>query len=99
MARLLRGVGRDYSVAVVLLAWELLARSGWVNPRLFPSLETIADELWRLVESQVLFRHAGATLLRVVVGFALAGAGGVLLGFLMARARLFQRVFEPLFSF
>jgi len=97
--RLLRGLARYYSVVVVLLAWELIAHSGRVNPRLFPSLETIGDELWRLIDSQVIFRHAGATLLRVVVGFALAGVGGVLLGFLMARVRLFQRAFEPLFSF
>ena len=86
-------------VVLALLAWELLARSGWVNPRLFPSLETIADELWRLVDSQVIFRHAGATLLRVLVGFALAAVGGVLVGFLMARLRVFERVSEPLFSF
>jgi NitT/TauT family transport system permease protein len=99
MARLLRGVGRYYSVAVVLLAWELLAHSGLVNPRLFPSLETIADELWRLIESQTIYRHAGATLLRVVAGFGLAAVVGVLLGFLMARLRIVERAFEPLFSF
>jgi NitT/TauT family transport system permease protein len=101
--RPLRGVldwlGRYYSVLVVLAAWELLARSGWVNPRLFPSLVTIGDELWRLVESQVIFKHAAATLLRVVVGFGLAAVGGVVLGFLMARVPFFNRVFEPLFSF
>src|SRR3954451_22069186 len=99
MARLLRGVGRDYSVFVVLAAWELLAHSGLVNPRLFPSLETIAEELWRLFESGAIYRHLGATLYRVVAGFALAAVAGVLLGFLMGRVRLVDRLFEPLFSF
>jgi ABC-type nitrate/sulfonate/bicarbonate transport system permease component len=37
-ARLLGGIARYYSVFVVLAAWEVLAHSGWVNPRLFPSL-------------------------------------------------------------
>jgi ABC-type nitrate/sulfonate/bicarbonate transport system permease component len=92
-------LGRYYSVFLLLAAWELLARSGWVNPRLFPSLETIVQELWRLVENQSIYRHAGATLYRVLVGFGLAAVGGVVLGFLMARVRLFDRLFEPLFSF
>jgi NitT/TauT family transport system permease protein len=97
--RLLGWLARYYSVLVVLAAWELLARSGLVNPRLFPSLETIAQELWRLLESGVIWRHLLATLFRVVAGFALAAVVGVLLGFLMARVRLFDRLFEPLFSF
>jgi NitT/TauT family transport system permease protein len=98
-ARLRDGLARYYSVFVVLAAWELLAHSGWVNPRLFPSLETIAQELWRLVESGAIYRHLLATLYRVVAGFALAAVVGVLLGFLMARVRLFDHLFEPLFSF
>src|SRR5215211_6039158 len=76
---LLAWLGRYYSVFVLLAAWEVLARSGLVNPRLFPSLVTIGDELWRLIESGAIYRHLAATLYRVVVGFALAAVGGVLL--------------------
>ena len=97
--RLLGWLTRYYSVFVVLAAWELLAHSGWVNPRLFPTLEVIGQELWRLFESGAIWRHLLATLYRVVAGFALAAAAGVLLGFLMARVQLFDRLFEPLFSF
>ncbi len=92
-------LGRYYSVFLVLAAWELLARSGWVNPRLFPSLGTIAQELGRLVESQIIFRHAAATLLRVILGFCLAALVGIGIGFAMARIALLDRLFEPLFSF
>jgi ABC-type nitrate/sulfonate/bicarbonate transport system permease component len=42
-AAVLNWLGRYYSVFVVLAAWELLAHSGWVNARLFPSLETIGQ--------------------------------------------------------
>ncbi|HEY7064244.1 MAG TPA: ABC transporter permease [Chloroflexota bacterium] len=97
--RVLDWLERYYSVVVVLAAWELLAHSGWVNPRLFPSLETIAEELWRLIESGAIYRHLLATLYRVVAGFGLAAIVGVVLGFLMARVQLFDRLFEPLFSF
>ncbi len=100
VARTLLGwAERYYSVVVVLAAWELLAHSGWVNPRLFPSLETIGQELWRLVESGAIYRHLWATLYRVLAGFGLAGVVGIVLGFLMARVALVDRLFEPLFSF
>jgi NitT/TauT family transport system permease protein len=98
-ARARAWLGRYYSMILVLAIWEVLAHSGWVNPRLFPSLETIAQELWRQIESQAIWRHLGATLLRVVAGFGLAVVGGVLIGFLMGRVRWFDRVFEPVFSF
>ena len=90
---------RYYSIVVVLALWEAIARSGLVNPRLFPSLVTIADQLWTMLRTRVAYRHAGATLFRVFVGFAVAGVLGVVLGFLMARVRLFARLLEPAFSF
>ena len=95
----LRFLGRWYSVVVVLLLWELIARSVWVNPRLFPSLGVIWDQLVLMFARGTIWPHLGATLLRVGVGFALAIVGGVLLGFLMARVRWVDRLFEPLFSF
>jgi len=90
---------RRYSVLLALALWEGIARSGAVNPRLFPGLGAIADQLWIMLRTQVAFRHAWATLFRVFVGFAVAGVLGVLLGFLMARVRLFARLLEPAFSF
>lgn len=92
-------VGRWYSVVVVLLAWELLARSGLVNPRLFPSLGVIWDQLVLMFTRGTIWDHLLATLFRVAVGFALSIGGGVLLGFAMARFRWVDRLFEPLFSF
>ncbi len=92
-------VRRHYSLMVVFALWEALARSGLVNPRLFPSLVTIGEQLWIMLRTQVAFKHAGATLLRVFVGFGLAAILGILLGFLMARVRLFARLLEPAFSF
>jgi NitT/TauT family transport system permease protein len=94
-----RWLMRYYSPLLLLVLWEVLARSGLVNPRLFPSLVVIAQDLWAMVERQVIFDHLAATLLRVLVGFALAAIVGVVLGFLMARFELFSHLFEPLFSF
>lgn len=90
---------RYYSILVVFALWEAIARSGLVNPRLFPTLGMIGDQLWTMLRTQVAFKHAGATLLRVFVGFGLAAVLGIVLGFLMARVRLFGRLLEPAFSF
>jgi NitT/TauT family transport system permease protein len=92
-------LGRYYSVFLLVAIWELIARSPWSNPRIFPRLDQIWAALWTMVQTQVIFVHAEATLLRVLVGFALAVAGGILLGFAMARIRLLDALFEPLFSF
>lgn len=90
---------RTYSIFVVLAVWELIARSGWVNPRLFPSLAAVAEQMWVLGTSQMLVMHATATLLRVFAGFGAAAVLGVALGFLMARYEVFGRLVEPMFSF
>ncbi len=90
---------RGLPVVVALAVWEGIARSGLVNPRLFPRLAAIAEQLVVLVESQQIGLHLGASLTRVVVGFGLAAVVGVPLGILMSRVALFGRVVEPVFSF
>ncbi len=91
-------LSRSYAVILVLALWEGLTRSGLVNPRLFPSLEAIAQQFMALLASGQLAMHGGASLTRVVAGFGLAAVLGVLLGVLMSRVAVFGRVFEPLFS-
>jgi NitT/TauT family transport system permease protein len=85
-------------VAVALLAWEAAARSGHWSPLLFPSLASIAWELGRLLASGDFMLEAWVTLERALGGFALAAAGGVLLGMLMGRSAFVAGLLHPLFS-
>jgi ABC-type nitrate/sulfonate/bicarbonate transport system permease component len=85
-------------VAVALLAWEAAARSGHWSPLLFPSLASIAWELGRLLASGDFILEAWVTLERALGGFALAAAGGVLLGMLMGRSAFVAGLLHPLFS-
>jgi NitT/TauT family transport system permease protein len=98
-ARAREWLARYYSVLVVLALWEVVARSGLVNPRLFPTLGVIGEQLWAMLRTGAAFKHAGATMLRVLVGFGAAGLLGITLGFLMARVRFLGRLLEPAFSF
>jgi NitT/TauT family transport system permease protein len=90
---------RWYPVALVLAVWELLARTGAISKRLMPSLVDIALAFIAALQNGDLLFHAGISLGRALAGFALAVAVGVLLGALMARSRLIDALFEPIFSF
>ena len=91
-------LARRGSLVLVLAMWELLARSGFVNPRLFPSLLVIGQELVDLFTTGLIWEHLGATVIRVVAGYGAAAVVGVLLGFALARSALAERFIEPLFS-
>ncbi len=88
-----------YPFVLVLLGWEGISRSGWVSPRLMPSLGLILEAFFRDIASGELLRHAATSLMRALSGFGLAVLLGTVLGALMARVRFFERLFEPMFSF
>lgn len=96
MRRVLRrGLGTAFPFLVVGGAYEIFARSDLMKPVLTPSLLTVTETFGRLLASGILLRHAGATLARMAVGFALAMLLGVTLGTLMARVRLVERFLAP----
>ncbi|WP_428563233.1 MAG: ABC transporter permease [Solidesulfovibrio sp. DCME] len=70
-----------FLLALLLLVWEAAARSGWIGPDLLPPASAVGGELWRLAVSGELWRQGGATLGRVLAGFAVGGALGAALGF------------------
>ncbi len=96
---LLHAIGRIYPVLLILLAWELIAASGWVSKLLWPSLESVAYELWRMTVNGDIAFHGVLTIERAVEGFILALIVGIPLGALLARSRFFNKLFEPLFVF
>ena len=86
-------------VVAIFALWEVLSRTGIVNPRLLPSasdtLTTLADLLQRAsVQNDLLVTAA-----EVVTAFALAVPLGVLIGFLIAENRYFADVAKPLLFF
>ena len=86
-------------VAALFLLWELLSRTGIVNPRLLPSASaTIAmlfDILGRAgVRSDILVTGA-----EVLTAFVIAVPVGALIGILIAENRYFAEVAKPLLFF
>lgn len=94
-----RATGRPTSTFVaglpLLLAfcllWEMAPRLGWMNPIFFPPLTVVLQALWDLTLSGVLAENIGISLQRAGIGFALALALAVPLGFLMGSYGKFER--------
>jgi NitT/TauT family transport system permease protein len=89
---------RGALLALALLAWEALARSGAFHPILFPTLASIGRELAGLLVRPEALGEAWQSLSRALGGFGLAAALGVLVGIVMGRSPLMAGLLEPLLS-
>jgi ABC-type nitrate/sulfonate/bicarbonate transport system permease component len=86
------------SVPVFLAIWELVSRSGIVNPILFPPPSVVAVAMVEWVKSGQFAIDLAISVYRVVVGFLCGAVFGVLFGVLTGRFPLFSSLFSPLFQ-
>lgn len=93
----LRSLGRWYAIPFLLLAWHMIALSGYVSPRVLPPLDRVAIAWLTDLANGNLPYHAGITLYRTLAGFVIGGVAGVLIGFAIARVRWVEYFFEPVF--
>jgi ABC-type nitrate/sulfonate/bicarbonate transport system permease component len=90
---------RVVPVGVLLLAWELAARMGVVNPYVFPPVSQIVVRWVALIADTTMLGPLWDTLWRALLGLGMAIAVGVPLGLAMGRIRAAEWFLEPLFSF
>lgn len=93
--------GREVAAALVapamaFTAWELAARLGLISSVFFPPPTRIAATLAGLAVDGRLWPHLGATLGRVILGFACGGSAGLLAGLAIGRSPRVRAVLEPL---
>jgi ABC-type nitrate/sulfonate/bicarbonate transport system permease component len=85
--------------AAIFAGWELLSRTGIVNPRLLPSAsDTIATLIDLLGRSRV-WSDLAVTGAEVLTAFVIAVPVGAVIGILIAENRYFSEVFKPLLFF
>ncbi|HEX7589199.1 MAG TPA: ABC transporter permease subunit, partial [Anaerolineae bacterium] len=93
-------VEKSAPLAFVAVAWELVARLGWVDPLFLPRFSGVLGALWSgLFVSGFLVTDAAYSLMRAMVGLAIGGTVGVLLGTLMGQFRPVRVFLDPLVSF
>jgi sulfonate transport system permease protein len=83
---------------VVLIAWEIVSRFGWIAPHLLPAPSTLAQTAYALALDGSLFKHIGVSTARVFAGFAIGGALGLLIGALVAMNRRAEALLDPSFQ-
>ncbi|HLO75008.1 MAG TPA: ABC transporter permease, partial [Magnetospirillum sp.] len=92
----LRAAGRAalyVALPVVLVAlWQLASDLRLIRAIFLPSPLKVALAFWDLAVSGDLFRHLGISLLRVLEGFAVAGAAGLILGIGIGLSRTLDRL-------
>jgi ABC-type nitrate/sulfonate/bicarbonate transport system permease component len=91
-------VARSFTIVLLLLIWEGLARSGVVSRFMLPPLAPVVDRLIEEIASGEFFLNSARTLSRALAGFAIAGVLGVALGMIMVRSALAHWFFEPIIS-
>ena len=86
---------RIATLAVVLVAWELLARSGLLYQDVVPSLLKIAAAFARMLFESETWRHFGVTAWEVGAGLAIGYLLGVLFGLVAGTRRFFGAAVAP----
>ncbi len=87
-----------FSILVLLIAWEVFARSGRVTPFMLPPFSAVVERIYADAVSGDLWINLGLTIYRAMAGFVIAAVGGVTLGALMSRNRLIRWFFDPIIS-
>jgi ABC-type nitrate/sulfonate/bicarbonate transport system permease component len=86
------------SVAVIIVAWEAVARLRLAPPLFLPSPGAVVSRFVDLVADGSLPTDLALSLMRTFAGLAFAMMAGVILGIAMARSRPLHWLFDPLVS-
>jgi ABC-type nitrate/sulfonate/bicarbonate transport system permease component len=98
LALLSHGGAGLLSIALLLVAWELFARSGRVTPFMLPAFSVVVERICNDALSGDLWRNLGLTIYRAMAGFGIAAVGGIALGAAMARFPRVRWFFDPIIS-
>jgi len=83
------------SLAAFLVAWKLLTVVTGTPEYILPPPETVAASGADAIGSGVLWDHAAATLLTIVLGFGLGAAVAIGVGIALGKSLVIERVLSP----
>jgi ABC-type nitrate/sulfonate/bicarbonate transport system permease component len=92
-------VARVAIVVALFAAWEILSRTGVINPRLLPSASDTLVTLGELLQRASIRGDLLTTASEVLTAFVIAVPCGALIGFAIAENRYFAEVAKPLLFF
>ena len=87
---------RTIAIVVFFVLWEVLPRSGIVNPAFLPPLSVVLETTWQLYQSGQLGIHFFASIQRSIIGFVLALVIAIPLGLVIGWYKLVAETLNPL---
>ena len=83
--------------ALLLLSWQALFSLQLIPDYLFPSPTQVGRRMWELGTDNYLWPSIKATFERMLVGFAISAAAGLLIGLIMGVSRIVNSCLRSLF--
>jgi sulfonate transport system permease protein len=90
------GVRRFFSLFMLVIVWEVLARAGIINPFYVPAPTEVLRVVFSLFSEGTIFSHLEATFFASLVGLAIGLVLGISLGFAAALISWVADVLEPI---
>lgn len=79
---------------LLVVVWQMASQTGWLSTRILPSPEAIVAAFWRLTVSGELWQHLAISTWRALIGFAIGGSLGLMLGFISGLSRTGERLLD-----
>jgi sulfonate transport system permease protein len=79
---------------LILLAWEAASTSGWLSTRVLPEPLSVFKAFWQLAASGEMGTHVLVSTRRAVLGFAIGGGLGLVLGLATGSFRIAETLLD-----
>lgn len=83
------------SPILLLIVWEVCARTALIDTRFFPAPSAVLASLWAMAASGTLWKDLMASLYRILSGFVIGAVPAILLGMIMGLSRWVRAAIEP----
>ncbi len=90
-----RVAGAVISLAAFLLVWRAVVELGDYPAFILPAPEVVIERAARAIASGVLWQHLAATVVEMVLGFALGATLAILTGIALGKSLLVERALSP----
>ncbi|RAY10763.1 hypothetical protein DPM19_33770 [Actinomadura craniellae] len=80
----------------MLVAWEISARSGWIDARFFSQPSAVAAKAQEDLQSGMLWSEFKITIVRLLAGYIIGSLAGIFIGLLMSQVKILRWMLEPI---